>query len=368
MVSALMSELKLRPLTGCGKSRFVILRPGFGRRISIPSAWRHWASRFFVRLRRTQNDGKVTFSAASTTQIQTDAAPKDAARFCVSGRVAVTLLIPMSLPAKTGTILDRIVEARLAAIQHGKKRIPEPALRAVARKNEKPRDFAAAISKPGINIIAELKKASPSQGVIREEFEPGSLAKSVQAGGAAALSVLTEEEFFQGSIGYLRTARKATALPALRKDFIVDPWQVWETLAGDGDAFLLIVAILTDAQLRSLIALGRELGLPALVEAHTRAELRRAVDCGAQIVGVNNRDLRTFEVRVETSLELAEEIPEECIAVSESGIHSAGDLQRLRDAGFDAFLIGERLMKSADPGVALRELTGARDAQPAGPA
>lgn len=280
------------------------------------------------------------------------------ARFCACRALAVTLLIPMSLPAKTGTILDRILEARLAAIEKGKKRVPEPALRALVRKCENPRDFVAALSRPGLNVIAELKKASPSLGVIREGFEPAALAPSLEQAGAAALSVLTEEDFFQGSLGHLRAARKATSIPALRKDFIVDSWQVWETRAGDADAFLLIVTLLRDAQLRALLALGRELRLPALVEVHTREELRRAVDCGAQVIGVNNRDLRTFDVRLETSLELVEEIPQDCIAVSESGIHSTEDLRRLREAGFDAFLVGERLMKAAEPGAALRQLLG----------
>jgi len=264
----------------------------------------------------------------------------------------------MSVLAKTGTILDRIVEARLAAIDKGKKLIPEPVLRMTARKAEKPRDFAAALSANGLNVIAELKKASPSRGVIREAFDPPALAAGLQAAGAAALSVLTEEEFFQGSLGYLRAARKAAPLPVLRKDFLVDPWQVWETRVGEADAFLLIVAILSDVQLRALLDLGRELSLPALVEVHTREELRRALDAGAQMIGVNNRDLRNFSVRLETSLELIEEIPESCIAVSESGIHSREDLQRLRAAGFDAFLIGEHLMKAAQPEAALQSLLG----------
>jgi len=264
----------------------------------------------------------------------------------------------MSAPAKTGTILDRIVEARLAAIAKGKKLIPEPVLRMTARKSEPPRNFAAALSADRINIIAELKKASPSLGVIRETFDPPALAAGLKAGGAAAFSVLTEEEFFQGSIAHLRAARKAASLPALRKDFLVDPWQIWETRVGEADAFLLIAAILSDAQLRALIDLGRELSLPALVEVHNREEVQRAVAAGARIIGVNNRDLRNFTVRLDTSFELIEEIPDECIAVSESGIHSREDLQRLRQTGFDAFLIGEHLMTAADPGAALQALLG----------
>jgi len=264
----------------------------------------------------------------------------------------------MSAPTKTGTILDRIVEARLGAIENGKRRVPEAVLRMAVRKAEKPRDFAAAISRDAVNIIAELKKASPSKGVIREQFEPGKLALALADAGAAALSVLTEEEFFQGSLAYLRQAHKAAPVPVLRKDFIVDPWQVWEARAADADAFLLIVAILSDAQLRALIALGEELKMAPLVEVHTREELKRALDAGARILGVNNRDLRTFDVRLDTSLELIEQIPDECIAVCESGIHRREDVQRLRAAGFDAFLVGEHLMQAPDPAAALRELLG----------
>lgn len=264
----------------------------------------------------------------------------------------------MQAPAKTGTILDRIVEARLASLDKGKKRVPEPVLRMTVRKADRPRDFAGALTADRINIIAELKKASPSLGILREAFDPPGLAAQLAASGAAALSVLTEEDFFQGSLGYLRSARKAAPVPVLRKDFIVDAWQVWEARAADADAFLLIVAILSDAQLHSLIALGRELLMTALVEVHTGEELQRALRAGAQIIGVNNRDLRTFEVRLETSLELIAQIPDDCIAVSESGLHTYADLLRLHKAGFDAFLVGETLMKADDPGAALRKLLG----------
>ncbi len=267
----------------------------------------------------------------------------------------------MAAPTKTGTILDRIVEARLAAIEKGKRRVPEAVLRMAVRKAERPRDFAAAISRDATNIIAELKKASPSKGVIRGQFEPASLAASLANASAAALSVLTEEEFFQGSLAHLREARKAAPVPVLRKDFLVDPWQVWEARAADADAFLLIVAILSDAQLRALLALGAELGMAPLVEAHTGEELARALDAGARIVGVNNRDLRTFEVRLETSFELIERIPGDRIAVCESGIHSHADVRRLRAAGFDAFLVGEHLMQAADPAAALQALTETTD-------
>ena len=194
--------------------------------------------------------------------------------------------------------------------------------------------------------------------MLRDPFDAVALGQTLEAAGAAALSVLTEPEFFSGSLKNLRDARDRTKLPVLRKDFIFDPWQVWEARANDADSFLLIVAALGDTALKQLLALGRELKMEALVEVHTSAELDRALAAGAKIVGVNNRDLRTLDVRVETSFELIERIPDECIAVSESGLRKHEDLVRLRAAGFDAFLIGEQLMQAADPGAALAELLG----------
>jgi indole-3-glycerol phosphate synthase len=264
----------------------------------------------------------------------------------------------MSAETRTGTILDRIVEARRAAIDHRKRVLPETVLRMAVRKGNLPRDFAAALSGDGLNVIAELKKASPSRGVIRKDFDPAALAPALERAGAVAISVLTEEEFFQGTLQHLRIARVATNLPVLRKDFIVDPWQVWEARASDADSFLLIVAVLRPAVLSELLLMGRGLGMEPLVEVHTREELLQALDAGAQIIGVNNRDLRTMEVRLETSLELVDAIPDDRIAVSESGLRTHEDLARLRAAGFDAFLIGEHLMQSADPAAALRALRG----------
>ena len=248
---------------------------------------------------------------------------------------------------------------RRAAVAHRKRVVPEAVLRIAAEKAEPVREFGGALSREGINVIAELKKASPSRGLLREDFDPKVLAASLEAAGAAALSVLTEEEFFQGTLKDLRLARAAVSLPVLRKDFVLEPWQVWEARATGADSFLLIVAILRDAALQEMLALGRELGMEPLVEVHTREELTRAVDAGARILGVNNRDLRTMEVRLETSLELIEAVPDECIAVSESGLRSAEDLARLHAAGLDAFLIGEHLMRSPDPAAALRILLGA---------
>ena len=254
--------------------------------------------------------------------------------------------------------LDRIVEARRASIAHRKRVLPDVALKIATQKVEPPRDFAGALSRDGFNIIAELKKASPSRGVIRADYSPASLAPSLEAAGAAALSVLTEEDFFSGSLSDLKAARKAVQIPILRKDFIIDPWQIWEARAAGADSFLLITAILADDLLRELLELGRSLHMEPLVEVHSRDEVSRAIGAGAHIIGVNNRDLRNFDVRLETSLDLIEAIPEGCVAVSESGLRTHDDLARLRNAGFDAFLIGEHLMKEADPCVPLRELLG----------
>ena len=262
----------------------------------------------------------------------------------------------MSAHANMGTVLDRILESRRAEVEHRKRVLPETALKYGVKAATPLRDFRAALRRAGVNVIAELKPASPSRGVIRDPFEPVSLAQSLEKAGACALSVLTEGEFFRGSLKNMRDARKAVQAPVLRKDFIFDSWQVWESRANDADSFLLIVAVLEDGLLRELIELGRELGMEPLVEVHTREELERALAAKAKIIGVNNRNLKTLEVKIETSFELIEKIPQECIAVSESGIRSYAELKKLQEAGFDAFLIGTRLMISPDPGAALMEL------------
>jgi indole-3-glycerol phosphate synthase len=265
----------------------------------------------------------------------------------------------MKTSSQERTILDRIVEARRASVAHRKRVLPDVALKIAAEKNEPARDFFGALARDGaFNVIAELKKASPSKGLLRENYAPADLAAALAGAGAAALSVLTEEEFFLGSLGDLKLAKKAAAIPILRKDFIVDPWQVWEARAAGADAFLLIVAILGDETLRELLELGRSLGMEPLVEVHSREETARAIASSARIIGVNNRDLRDFNVRLETSLELISEIPEDCVAVSESGLRTHEDLVRLRKAGFDAFLVGEHLMRYAQPGEPLRALIG----------
>src|SRR5712664_2306713 len=270
----------------------------------------------------------------------------------------------MSAHANTGTVLDRILEARRAEVEHRKKVLPETALKYGAKASTPLREFSAALCRDGLNVLAELKLASPSRGVIRDPFDPVALAQTLESAGASALSVLTEGEFFRGSLKNLRDARKSVQLPVLRKDFIFDPWQVWETRANDADSFLLIAATLGDGPLRDLIALGRELGMEPLVEVHTGEELDRALAAGARILGVNNRDLKTLTVRIETSFELIGLIPDGCIAVSESGLRTHDDLVKLRAAGFDAFLIGTHLMLSTDPAAVLTALlTGTPEAK-----
>jgi indole-3-glycerol phosphate synthase len=227
----------------------------------------------------------------------------------------------------------------------------------------RPRGWAAALRRTAVTgpaVIAEIKKASPSKGLIREDFDVTWLAGRLLQGGAAALSVLTDEPYFQGSLGNLELASRAAELPCLRKDFIVDEYQILEARAHRGDAILLIAAALSDAELKRFSAGARGVELDVLVEVHTGEELDRVLgtlgETGADAIGVNNRDLKSFEVRLETSLELAERIPKAAVRVAESGISTAVDLGRLHEAGFDAFLIGESLMRHRDPGAALADL------------
>ena len=219
------------------------------------------------------------------------------------------------------------------------------------------RDFGAALRARAPAIIAEIKKASPSKGLLVDEFDPLAIARDYQAGGAAALSVLTDEKFFQGSLAFLCAARAATRLPVLRKDFILDESQIAEAAAHQADAVLLIAAILPARRLRELREYAAQFRMAALFEVHDEGELEVAMASGADIVGVNNRNLGTFEVSLETSLRLAQRIPGGVVKVSESGIGSAADIRRLRAAGFDAFLVGERLMTAPNRVEALRALT-----------
>ncbi len=230
---------------------------------------------------------------------------------------------------------------------------------AEAAGRHQPRGFRDSLKKKsatGPAVIAELKKASPSKGLIRADFPVAELASELEAAGAAALSVLTDETYFQGSLQNLEIASTATRLPCLRKDFIVDDYQVLEARAYGADAILLIVAALTNEELSALYARARELQLDVLCEVHDGEEMWRAVDAGFDLIGVNNRNLHTFQVDLNTSLELASRMPAGIVKVAESGIETRDDIARLRQAGFDAFLIGETLMRAARPGDALREL------------
>ncbi|HEY4900182.1 MAG TPA: indole-3-glycerol phosphate synthase TrpC [Terriglobales bacterium] len=218
------------------------------------------------------------------------------------------------------------------------------------------RDNLQRVSRSGAGIIAELKKASPSKGLIRADFKVAELATELEQAGAAALSVLTDERYFQGSLNNLVLASEATAIPCLRKDFIVDEFQLLEARAHRADAILLIVAALNPGELAILHQRARELQLDVLCEVHDAAELERALEAGCETIGVNNRNLHTFQVDLNTSLQLAKRIPASVLKVAESGIESGDDIARLRDAGFDAFLIGESLMRAERPGEALREL------------
>lgn len=218
------------------------------------------------------------------------------------------------------------------------------------------RDFRSALERRQPAVIAEAKKASPSKGLLAPDFDPAAIARAYHEGGAAALSILTDERFFQGALDYLEQARAAAPLPVLRKDFIIDAFQIVEAAAYGADAILLIAAVLTVAEMRGFRELAAQYGMDSLVEAHDADELQRAIDSGATLLGVNNRNLRTFQVTLDTSLALAGRMPAGALAVSESGIHSRADIDRLAGAGYRAFLVGEYLMRAADPAEALRAL------------
>jgi indole-3-glycerol phosphate synthase len=260
-------------------------------------------------------------------------------------------------------VLDRIVAATRARVAETKRTADRRVLERLAEQHT-PRGFGRALeakSREKIAVIAELKKASPSKGLIRAEFHPADLAAELEAAGAAALSVLTDEEFFQGSLRNLREASAAVKIPCLRKDFIVDEFQLLEARANSADAVLLIVAALSDSELLRLTGAARQCVLDVLCEVHDREELQRALDAGCNLIGVNTRDLRTFKVDLETAYALAEMFPAGVVRVAESGIHSAEDVARLRAAGYNAFLVGESLMSAESPGQALRKLMGEID-------
>lgn len=254
------------------------------------------------------------------------------------------------------TILDEILAARRRRLDETKRRVPLGQARSAAEARRERRDFAGALRADGLRVIAEAKKASPSRGLMCSDYQPAEIARAYERAGAAALSVLTEEQFFLGSLADLKRAREAVTLPVLRKDFVLGEYQIYESVAAGADAVLLIVAALSEADLSELIKLADQLQIAALVEVHTEDELKFAADAGARIIGVNNRNLRTLKVSLDVSLRLRESIPHGSLAVSESGIKTAADLERLSDAGYDAVLIGEHLISSGDPGAALGAL------------
>ncbi|MBP7503493.1 MAG: indole-3-glycerol phosphate synthase TrpC [Aquabacterium sp.] len=261
-------------------------------------------------------------------------------------------------------ILNKIVAVKHEEVAAAKKRLPFDAMRADAESRVLTRDFEGAlrarIAKGQAAVIAEVKKASPSKGVLRANFEPADIAQSYMEGdgkvSAACLSVLTDRQFFQGQPDYLKQARASTTLPVLRKDFMVDAYQIYESRAMGADAILLIAACLDDAQMADFEAIARSLDMAVLVEVHDRAELERALQLKTRLVGINNRNLRTFEVTLDTTLGMLKDVPQDRLLVTESGILKPADVKTMRDAGVHAFLVGEAFMRADDPGLALAKL------------
>lgn len=254
------------------------------------------------------------------------------------------------------TILEEILAHKVGEVAERRARRSLADIRNAAEAAPPARGFTEALRGRRPGVIAEIKKASPSKGVIRPQFEPVGIARAYEAAGAACLSVLTDECYFQGQDAYLVAARDATALPALRKDFVVDAYQVFEARALGADCILLIVSALDAHRLRQFDALARELGMDVLIEVHDADELDTALTLTPALVGINNRDLRTFDTSLDTTLELLPAIPAGVHVVTESGIHTREDVQRMRRAGVEAFLVGEAFMRAADPGAALRSL------------
>ena len=254
------------------------------------------------------------------------------------------------------TILDRIVESKRAEVASARKSLPEHRLSELAREAPPARDFAGALRARNPAVIAEIKRASPSRGVLRAEFDPASIARSYERAGAACLSVLTDREFFQGAPEHLQAARAACALPMLRKDFVIDPYQVLESRAMGADCILLIAACLSAGQMAELESAAHGLGMAVLVEVHDAEELDVALRLRTPLIGVNNRNLKTFETRLETTLELLPRVPKGRLVVAESGILVRADVSALQDRGISAFLVGEAFMRASDPGKALQNL------------
>jgi indole-3-glycerol phosphate synthase len=250
------------------------------------------------------------------------------------------------------SVLERIVAAKRAEVAAARKRTPQVKVDAAPAV----RDFVGALRAKRPAVIAEIKRASPSKGLLRNDFDPAAIAKSYAGGGAACMSVLTDKEFFQGAPEHLAAARAACTLPVLRKDFLIDPYQVYESRALGADCVLLIAACLKDREMRELEKLAQGVGMAVLVEVHDAAELERALALETPLLGINNRNLRTFETRLETTLELLPRIPADRIVITESGILSRTDVARMRSHGVQAFLVGEAFMRADDPGAALADL------------
>lgn len=264
----------------------------------------------------------------------------------------------------TPTILKKIIERKHEEVRDRSRRVSaaelEACIMAMQGTDQDPRGFAdamfRAVAEGRSAVIAEAKKASPSKGLLRDPFDPAAIAKSYQAGGASCMSVLTDVDFFQGSEQYLKEARAACDLPVIRKDFIVDPYQVYEARAMGADCILLIVSCLADEQMARLNALALRLGMDVLVEVHGADELERALELDNRLVGINNRNLHTFEVSLENTFELLDSIPQDRLVVTESGIHSPEDVAAMRERGVNSFLVGEAFMRAEDPGSKLKEL------------
>ena len=262
------------------------------------------------------------------------------------------------IAARSSGILDEIVAHKRTEVAARRAELPLANVRRAAESAPSRRAFAKAIATRNPAVIAEIKRASPSEGVIRADFDPAAIAKSYERAGAACLSVLADERYFMGHDVHLAEARDAAELPVLRKDFIVDPYQVYESRALGADCLLLIVAALDNARLAALARLGREIGLDVLLEVHNDEELEAALDLDPVLVGVNNRDLSTFATSLDTTINLLAAIPDDITVVAESVIHTPADVQRLRDAGVHAFLVGTAFMRQRDPGQALKRLFG----------
>jgi len=257
---------------------------------------------------------------------------------------------------KKATYLDNIIEYKKTELEERKRKIPYSALKMQIQSAKAPKDFKASLMAKGTRVIAEVKKASPSKGIIREDFDHIAIAESYEKGGAAAISVLTDAHFFKGDIEYLSQIRQVVNIPLLRKDFIIDEYQVVEAKVYGADAILLIATVLSLDDLKYLYELSRSLGMQVLVEVHDRKDLKKALKAGADIIGINNRDLKKFKTDINITAQLARLIPDDKIIVSESGINSAEDIAFLKEGGAHAFLIGEAFMREADPGEKLREM------------